>query len=786
MATIEIDGKKIEADAGTMIIEVADSAGIYIPRFCYHKKLSIAANCRMCLVEVERSAKPLPACATPINDGMKIFTKSSKAITAQQAVMEFLLINHPLDCPVCDQGGECELQDLSMGYGKDNSPYKEPKRSVHDEDLGPLIATEMTRCILCTRCVRFGQEVIGVPELGVMGRGEFSEISTYVQKCLTSELSGNIIDLCPVGALTSKPFRFRARAWELKQRPSIAPHDCLGSHVYVHSRRDKVMRVVAKDFEPINETWLSDRDRFSYEGVNTGDRLELPMIKIDGEWESCDWVTAFQVTTKAIQEIVKQDPKQLGALISPSATTEEAFLFSKLMRALGSDNIDHRLHECDFADDAYTSIAPTSELAIADIETQDRILLLGSDIQREQPLAAHRIRKAVLNSVNAKVIAMNPINYQYYFDVNDQIVCHPYDWIDHLCALAKALLVNQTDLQPTLISKINAAQVDPKIAAMAQTFKEGKNKLIILGAALQNHPQAASLKALARVLATQSNAKLMMLTQGANSAGQWIAGCVPHRKAAGEIITRPGLNAAELIANHLKGYLLFNIEPEKDCANPYLMTQSLKRAKCVVAFTPYKTNYLLKHATILLPIVPFTETSGTFVNVEGRWQSFEGVVSPFGEARPGWKVLRVLANMFNLPGFEYLSSQDILSEVKTLFDKATWSSELFSQLSSNKTKSALTRIAAWPLYRTDNLVRHAESLQHCAARHTLGAYMNTETAQKYHLQPGKNIELKQQGKAQLPLFLDDRIPDDCVFVANGYDETSSLGESYGAIEVIKA
>lgn len=794
MATIEIDGKKLEADAGKMIIEVADEMGIYIPRFCYHRKLSIAANCRMCLVEVERSPKPLPACATPINDGMKVFIQSSKAIMAQKAVMEFLLINHPLDCPICDQGGECELQDLSMGYGSDSSPYKEPKRSVHDQDLGPLISTEMTRCILCTRCVRFGQEIAGVPELGLLGRGELTEVSTYIQKSLTSELSGNIIDLCPVGALTSKPYRFKARAWELQQKPSIAPHDCLGSHVYVHSRGNKVMRVVPKDCEFLNETWLSDRDRFSYLGLES-ERLLTPMIKIENEWESCDWVSALQVTAKSMYPLLKETPEQVGSLISPSSSIEEAFLLSKIMHTMGSHHIDHRLHQCDFSDDPYTLLYPSSDILVPDIEKQDCILLLGSNLQREQPLIAHRVRKATLNN-EAKVSAINPMAYLYYFNVPFQVVCHPYDWVDTLCALVKACHLDVSDLLPDLVQKINAATINDQIQAMADEFIKSSSRLIILGSALLNHPQASTLRTLAKVLTLKTASKLLTLTTGANSAGAWVAGCIPHRKAAGQIIDKQGLNAKQIIENKLKSYVLYNIDPEKDCANPAALTQSLKNAELVVAFTPYKTNYLLEHADVLLPIVPFTEMSGTFVNVEGRWQFFESCVSPLGESRPGWKVLRVLANMMNLSDFEYTSTQEIVREVKELLDKTPFKQELSSQplnfdqgLDATRTtalkKPELTRIASWPLYQIDNLVRRSESLQHCAANDVLAAYMNQNVARKLNLNAGETVHLKQTGSAYLPVVIEKGIPDDCIFVANGYDETANLGESYGAIEVIK-
>ena len=439
MATIEIDGKTIEVETGKMIIEVADEAGIYIPRFCYHKKLSVAANCRMCLVEVESNRKTLPACATPISNGMKVFTKSPAALRSQEAVMEFLLINHPLDCPICDQGGSCELQDISMGFGRDASSYEEPKRAVHDDDLGPLIATDMTRCIQCTRCVRFGEEIAGLPELGGIGRGEHLQISTAIEHSMQSEVSGNIIDLCPVGALTSKPFRYTARPWELSQSSGIAPHDCLGSHVYWQTRRNHLMRVVPKEFEAINETWLSDRDRFSYLGLQHHARAAVPKIKRNGLWEEVDWSTALGFAAQGIAKIINDHgPEQFAAFASPSSSLEECYLLQKSLRELGVNNLDYRLKQSDFRDQGLQGLMPISHFSYADLDKQAQILIIGCNVDKEVPLAGLRLRKAFLN--HAKLMALNAVDYDYRFDLAHKIIVSPNLFREKLASILAALI----------------------------------------------------------------------------------------------------------------------------------------------------------------------------------------------------------------------------------------------------------------------------------------------------------------------------------------------------------
>ncbi|MEO7107701.1 MAG: NADH-quinone oxidoreductase subunit NuoG, partial [Rhodoferax sp.] len=390
MIEIELDGKKVDIVEGSMIMHAAEKAGTYIPHFCYHKKLSIAANCRMCLVDVEKMPKPMPACATPVTQGMIVRTKSEKAIKAQKSVMEFLLINHPLDCPICDQGGECQLQDLAVGYGSSSSRYEEEKRVVFHKDIGPLISMEeMSRCIHCTRCVRFGQEIAGAMELGMSHRGEHAEIEAFVGLTVDSELSGNMIDICPVGALTSKPFRYSARTWELSRRKSVSPHDSTGTNLVIQVKNNTVMRVVPLENEAVNECWIADRDRFSYEALNSADRLTTPMLKQGGEWKSVDWQTALEYVAHGLQSIkASQGAASIGALVSPHSTLEELYLAGALVRGLGSENIDYRLRNADFANSH--AGARHLGMAIADLNNLERVLVVGSNLRKDHPLFAQR------------------------------------------------------------------------------------------------------------------------------------------------------------------------------------------------------------------------------------------------------------------------------------------------------------------------------------------------------------------------------------------------------------
>jgi NADH-quinone oxidoreductase subunit G len=752
---IEIDGKKLTAKPNQTVIQVADEAGIYIPRFCYHKHLSIPANCRMCLVEVEKMPKAVPACATPCAPGMKVFTKSQKTVLAQRAVMEFLLINHPLDCPICDQGGECELQDLSMGYGSSDSAYNECKHSVADENLGPLIATEMTRCIKCTRCVRFGDEIAGMRELGVVGRGEDTDISTYIQEVIRSEVSGNIIDLCPVGALTSKPYRFTARAWELDQFPGISSHDCLGSNLNVHSRYGKVMRVVSRENLTINETWVSDRDRYSYTGLYHQDRLEEPMILEDGKWQVTTWQHALEVAASGLREIVdEQGADKLGAVASPNSTTEEFYLLQKIIRTLGSPHIDHRLRETDTQDQDAMALYPGLNIPLTELEQSDAIVLIGSNIQHEQPLLSLRLRKAIQNG--AKIIVVNPVDYTFNFKVDARIIVAP----QHL---------------PEAIKDISK-----ELAGKSKT-------VILLGALALNHPQASLIRYEAQQIA---NAKIGYLTSGANSAGAWIAGAIPHRHAGGDAINHAGLSAYCMFEKPRKAYVLLNVEPDLDCANTQHATDALSQANFVVALSMYHDPVIEKHANVILPISAFTETSGTYVNTNGEWQSFTGAATPLGSSRPAWKVLRVLANFLHLENFNYESSEAVKHELKTLLAKTTVKPVAYKPQAAQKAKEGLYRIGEIPIYSTDSLVRRAiplQATQEIMSGPTDALRVHPETADKHQLRAGESVRVHQQntGVVKMPVVLDERIAKDAVWIAGGIPATRHLGELFAKVEIEK-
>ncbi|MFM2321990.1 MAG: dehydrogenase chain [Pseudomonadota bacterium] len=793
MIDIEIDGRTLQVEQNTTIIEAADKAGIYIPRFCYHKKLSIVANCRMCLVEVEKSAKPLPACATPVTAGMKVFTTSHTAKEAQRSVMEFLLINHPLDCPICDQGGECELQDISLAYGQSNARFTEGKRSVKDDNLGPLIATEMTRCIQCTRCVRFGQEIAGIKELGLLNRGEDLQISTYVEHSLESELSGNIIDLCPVGALTSKPFRFRARAWELIQSPSIAPHDCLGSNIYWHTRRGEVMRVVPRENEAINETWLSDRDRYSYLGIHSKERLTKPHIKENGQWFMVDWDTALEKVLVEFKKILQQHgPHTMGALASPSSTTEEFYYLQKLWRSLGSPHIDHRLHQSDVSDQARAPLCPLGS-TLGELEQASFVLLVGSDIRYEQALAAHRLRKA--NLAGAQIASIHCLDTVFPFSLAEKIIVSPNEFVATLVGVAKALV---NDAPSAFLAAITPT---PAQVALAAQLKSTENALIILGALAHNHPQAASIRQWTQFIAQQSGAKWVSLSEGANSAGAWLAGAIPHRLPAGVNMVEPGLSAAEMFKADLRAYLLLNIEPSVDCANPQIVTKALQQADFVLALSPFKAKSLLDKANVILPIATTAEIEGSFVSMAGCWQPFVAAIPALGESRAAWQVLQSLGNLLELADFNHSchafiraaleptlreyrakSNQSLDFIADTEFLHADIDSVL--ELTHSSAKKIITRITEWPIYRIDSLVRRSPALQASATNQPVAVLMNSALASELNFSADQLVRLQQgEGKAVLALRIDERVPDHCVYVPAGYEETAALGESFGVVEI---
>ena len=692
MVEIELDGKKVEVAPGSMVMHAAEKAGTYIPHFCYHKKLSIAANCRMCLVEVEKAPKPLPACATPVTQGMIVRTKSDKAIQAQQSVMEFLLINHPLDCPICDQGGECQLQDLAVGYGGTGSRYEEEKRVVPHKDVGPLISMEeMSRCIHCTRCVRFGQEVAGVMELGMVNRGEHSEITTVIGDTVDSELSGNMIDLCPVGALTSKPFRYSARTWELSRRKSVSPHDSTGANLIVQVKNHKVMRVVPLENEAINECWIADRDRFSYEALNSEERLTQPMIKQGGEWKAVDWQTALEYVANGLKQIKEQHGAQsIGALVSPHSTLEELFLTGQLLRGIGSDNIDWRLRNAQFNSAQGvrwlgTSIASLSELQAA--------LVVGSNLRKDHPLFAQRIRQAAKKG--GQVFALNAQVYDWAMPVRASVVA-VQDWAQALADIAAAIA------QIIGVPAPVAAQSNAEAEAIARALLGGERKAVLLGNAAAHHAQAEELLALANWIGAQTGATVGYLTEAANTVGaQWV-------KAQPQA---HGLNAAQMVAGGLKAAILLNNEPAFDTAAGAQALQSLNKSEMVVTLSPFKAN--MEISDVLLPIAPFTETSGTFVNAEGRVQSFHAVVKPLGETRPAWKVLRVLANLLGVQGFDYESSQDVLATAVGAQTAQVPAAVLnnATQVAAQVSGVVVAEPSVASIYQLDSIVRRASSLQ---------------------------------------------------------------------------
>jgi NADH-quinone oxidoreductase subunit G len=721
---ITVDGKEVEVPHGATVMDATNKLGAYVPHFCYHRKLSIAANCRMCLVEIEKAPKPLPACATPVTDGMKVWTQSPAAKKAQNGVMEFLLINHPLDCPICDQGGECQLQDLAVGYGASNSRYQEEKRVVLRKELGPLVAAEeMSRCIQCTRCVRFGQEIAGVMELGLIGRGEHAEIVSFVGKAVESELSGNMIDLCPVGALTSEPFRYSARTWELSRRKSVSPHDGLGSNLVVQVKQNKVMRVLPLENEAINECWLSDRDRFSYEGLNSEDRLRRPMVKKNGEWQEADWEEALDFTAENLSN------KDVGVLASPHATLEELYLAGKLGAAA-----DFRLRQSDFSGERQG--IPWLGMPIAELQNLDRVLVVGSFLRKEHPLVAHRLRQAAKRRAQIHML----------HSVDD-------DWL--------IPLKSRKVVPPSELAK--------EIRGFEEALKGGKNAAVLIGNFAQQHPQAAQIIAAAQALGV----KVGILAEAANSVGGYVAG-LPV-----------GGNLNAVLAK--RRLVLLNTEPELDCADPHAATRALQAAEFIVSLTPYRTG--LEYADVLLPIAAFTETPGTFVSMEGRVQSFHATVNPLGEARPGWKVLRVLGTLLGRPGVEL----DTVEEVR----KACLGGRDVAQLLSNELRiqgaqgaqsgSEIQRIADVPIYFADPLVRRSPPLQKTKDARAPKAWMNSRLMSRLGLAKDELVLVSQQGgQARLKAAVDDRVADDCVRISAAHPSTAGLGPMFGSLLVEKS
>ncbi len=774
MVEIEIDGKKVEVPAGSMLMDAANKLGTYIPHFCYHKKLSIAANCRMCLVEVEKAPKPLPACATPVSAGMIVRSNSEKAVQAQKSVMEFLLINHPLDYPICDQGGECQLQDLAVGYGPSASRYQEEKRVVFHKNVGPLISMEeMSRCIHCTRCVRFGQEIAGVMELGMLGRGEHSEITTFVGNTVNSELSGNMIDLCPVGALTSKPFRYSARTGELSRRKSVSPHDGLGANLIVQIKNNKVLRVVPQENDDVNECWISDKDRFSYEALNSDERLTSPMIKQGGQWQTVTWQAALEYVAHGLRNIRHEHGADaIGALASPHSTLEEMHLLAKLTRGIGSDNIDFRLRQSDFSLDS-KKLTPWLGMSVADFGHLKRAFVIGSFLRKDHPLLAARLRQAI--KMGAKLSILHGSDDDLLMPVANKMIAAPSDWLAALSAVVVAVAKLKEIAVPTGFENAAVCENAQKIAE--SLCADGVAKGVFFGNAAVAHPELAKLHAAAEWIAAQTGARFGILGEAANSVGGYIANALPST----------GLNAAQMLAQPRKAYLLLNTEPELDSANAQQAMAAMQAAEMVVVMSPFKVG--MEYADVLLPASPFTETAGTFINTEGRAQSFNGAVKPLGETRPAWKIMRVLGNLLDLAGFDFDSAEDVRAEALPSDDviKARLSNLSGMSISPGPVDTGgLQRLADVPIYAADSLVRRAASLQRTFDAKAPQAFMAQATLDKLNIAAGDLVQVSQgAGKASMYAAAQKGLPENVVRVAAAHRDTASLGSMFGPIAVEK-
>lgn len=792
MINFEIDGKEVSVPKNGTVMDGANQLGIYIPHFCYHKKLSIAANCRMCLVQVEKAPKPLPACATPAMEGMKVSTHSGQAVTAQKGVMEFLLINHPLDCPICDQGGECQLQDLAVGYGASSSRYTEAKRVVANKNLGPLISTDMTRCIHCTRCVRFGQEIAGIMELGLAGRGEHAEILSFVGSTVDSELSGNMIDLCPVGALVSKPFRYSARTWELSRRKSVSPHCGLGSNLVVQVKQNRVMRVLPRENEEINECWLSDKDRFSYEGLNSEERLSTPMIKRDGRWQECDWRSALEFVASGLSAVKeKYGAQSIGALASPHSTLEELYLLQKLMRGLGSGNVDHRLRQSDFRADSQLQGVPWLGMSIADISRLKSVLVIGSTLRKDHPLIAQRLRQA--GKQGAQLNLVNPVDDDLLTKIANRAIVAPAAMAATLAQVLKAATeLKGVEIPDAAKNALNSISVTDTARAMAASLIDNKPAAVFLGNMAQHHPRYADIHVLAQHIAQITEAAFGVLGEAANSVGAYIAGAIPGDDALGTSANgslQPGPESVNAL-QPCQAYVLMNLEPELDSYNPQQTMKALDAAELVVMMSAYKSRAVLEgnYADVLLPIAPFTETSGTFINTEGRVQSFNGVVAPLADTRPAWKVLRVLGNMLALDGFGYDTPEQVRADILPA------GSNVSARLNNNlrnfvagdiePARNGVQRIGEVPMYQADPIVRRAESLQRTRDAAAPLAWMPGDLMDKLGIRAGDSVRLKQgEGEVQLPTARDDKLPANCVRVAGAHPLTAALGEMFGEVVV---
>ena len=784
LVTVTIDGVEIKAPRNAMLIEVADQAGISIPRFCYHKHLSVAANCRMCMVEVEKAPKPLPACATPVMDGMHVHTQSELALDAQKGTMEFLLINHPLDCPVCDQGGECELQDIAIGYGSDVSRFTERKRVVKDKNIGPLVSTDMTRCIHCTRCVRFGNEIAGVSELGATGRGEFMEIGTYVEKSLSSELSGNVIDLCPVGALNAKPSRMKGRAWEMEEHPTISAHDSFGSNLTVHTIRNEVIRVVPRENADINETWISDRDRFSYEGMYSDNRLTNVMRKKDQQWTSVRWSNALQEIASVLQSYA---PEEIGVLISPNQTNEEIYLLQKLARSLNIRNIDHRSHQTDYSDQKNDPVFPWLGMDIANIEQQEVIVIIGSDIRSEQPMLAHKVRKASMRG--AKVIVINPQSCQLNMNVTLNKIVKPQEWTQSLLGLLSELNQSSTKELPTEIKNIlSEADSENDYSEIVNALVNSHRVCVLVGSLMQQHYEYSSLRSLAHCIADLSDASFGYISLASNASGASLLGALPHRGVMGSELEEQGMTFTEMLIEPRKVYLIMGFELEWDSAIPAQALAAMEQADSVICLHSHQSEKMLEYCDWMLPINCFAESEGTKINCEGRWQAHSKIVSSNEEVKDGWKALRMLGVELEPEGFDYYSIEEVQKEINQLIPADFEFSNTLSSISNisvnDVNNDTIYCSGSMPIYSVDTLVRNASSLREAQGFSESALHVHEQDVKRHGLIEGKWVKVTQGNQSGIfACVTDNNVLPGTVYIPRGLPRSEKLGAYFGQVQL---
>ncbi len=764
LVNVEIDGKPVSGPKGAMIIEFTDAAGCSVPRFCYHKKLSIAANCRMCLVDVEKAPKPMPACATPVMDGMKIYTRSKRALDAQRNVMEFLLINHPLDCPICDQGGECELQDVAMGYGRSVSRFTERKRVVADEDLGPLVATDMTRCIHCTRCVRFLEEIAGTTEMGGMGRGENTEISTYIGRSLASELSGNIIDVCPVGALTNKVFRFRARPWELIAKASIGYHDSLGSNLWLHLRRGEVMRCVPRENEDINEVWLADRDRYSHAGLKSDNRLTLPMVTENGKLVPANWDTALDAAIDALTKVAAEHGgEQIGTLVSGHSSSEELYLLQALVRGMQSENIDHRLRQLDLSDSHRLPTSPSLGGSLAALNKAPTILLIGSYPRHDQPMLAHRVREAWKHG--ASIGCLHAVGHDSVYDCDWLQLCAPSEFPKHLVRLLVAAADSSESALPADLAGLAAANpaTDQDRAFAASLSKPDAR--ILLGDFAVRHPQASLLRQLAAHLGQITGASVGEIADSANAVGAWRLGAVPHRLAGGAPSDRAGLDAVEMIEQPRRAYILYGAEAPEDFALSGDAVSALAQADVVIAFASYNHPTLSAHANVVLPIGLMPEIDGTYVNAQGDIQRQKAAAKLPGDARPGWRALRAMGGRMDVAGFDFSDLSELQTRIDDVLANATEHDYRIDEvIAEDVDGTGLEAAVTVSIYAGDAVLRHAQPLQRTV--HCGHAVMRIHSAEAQRLGLSESAHTRLADGREVAVMIDDRVARGAVHVPN--------------------